>query len=70
MFGRSMDVAAEKLDEDVPSRERYNEVLLTSSDTFRGLEAMVIALDALEEWKEVAGRLDKYVSCTMTTSGY
>ena len=59
-----MDLAVEQLEDDHPSSEFYNEVLLTSSDTFRGLESLVFALDALESWKEVADQLDEYAHLT------
>ena len=59
MFGRTMDLSVETLEDSHPSSQFYNEVLLTSSETFRGLENMVFALVALEKWAAIAAQLDK-----------
>ena len=59
MFGRKMDLAVEQLEDEHPNAEFYNDVLLTSSDTFRGLENMIFAWEALENWKDVADQLEE-----------
>ena len=58
MFGRTMDLSTETLEDSHPASDWYHQELLTVSEPFRDLEKMIFALVALEDWAVVAAQLE------------
>ena len=54
-----MDLSVETLEDSHPHSDWYNQELLTVSETFRGLEKLIFALVALEEWAAMAQEFNR-----------
>ena len=57
IFGRQIDISEEKPEAHLEGFEYYDEVMLSSANTFRGLENLITALNAINDWTFTAEQL-------------